>query len=190
MKWKQRSLVRKSPLLIESLKSDKKMGRSKIMKISAKKLRKIKDPECLLYRTVLINNTVDLLKSHKTNTDTKLPDSYGQFNEDYQNCSKYSPEEEMILNSIQLPDLITPISDRTLDDHVKGDHYRVTEKNHEHNNSLTEDKEDISKDQISSQDVRTSIPDPSLYNSVLSKQFSCLDNSIAYSLSSYLIAAK
>ena len=93
------------------------------MKLSARKLRMIKGSECLLYRTVLINNTVDLLKSHKTNTDTKLPDSYGQFNEDYQNCSKYSPEEEMILNSIQLPDLITPISEKALDDHVNEDHY-------------------------------------------------------------------
>merc|ERR1712221_40444 len=141
----------KEPSTDRELKKRQENGKKQNYKLSAKKLRKIKDPECLLYRTVLINNTVDLLKSHKTNTDTKLPNTYGQFNEEYQNCSKYSPEEEMILNSIQLPDLITPISDRTLDDHVKGDHYKDTEKNYEHSNSLREDKEDISKDQISSQ---------------------------------------
>merc|ERR1719419_831493 len=182
MKWKQRNLVRKSPLLIESLKSDKKMGRSKIMKMSSRKLKKIKDPECLLYRTVLINNTVDLLKSHKTNTDTKLSNTYGQFNEEYQNCSKYSPEEEMILNSIQLPDLITPISDRTLDDHVKRDQCRDTKKTPAHNKGITDDKEDKKKEQPTKAKSNH-------YKSVFSQQLSCLDNSIAYSVSNYLRAA-
>ena len=158
------------------------MGRSKIMKMSSKKLKKMKDPECLLYRTVLINNTVKLLKSHKTNTDTKLPDTYRQFSEDYHNCSKYSPEEEMILNSIQLPDLITPISDRTLDDHVKRDHCRDTKKIPAHSKSITDDKEDKKKEQSTKAKLNHCKSD-------FSQQLSCLDNSIAYSVSNYLRAA-
>ena len=181
--------MRKSPLLIESLKSETKMGRSKIMKLSAKKLKKIKDPECLLYKTVLINNTVDLLKSHKTYNDLKLPKNYSKFSEDYHICSKYNPEEELILNSIQLPDLITPISDRTLDDHVKGDPCRDLEKNHEYKSNIKEDKEEIKSNKIISEDVRTQSV-LVLSNSNLSQQFSCLDSSITYTVSRYLIAAK
>ena len=88
-----------------------------MMRMSLKKLRKIGDPEKLLHRAVLINNTLDCIRN----------DGMACKNESSINtyaASNYSTEEEQILNSIQLPPPITPISEEAFKEEnseVKGD---------------------------------------------------------------------
>merc|ERR1711862_829838 len=99
--------VRKSPILLGSWKNKKILEKQKMMRMSLKKLRKIGDPENLLHRAVLINNTLDYVrKSESNNENTGSACKMNTYDH-----SNYSPEEEQILNSIRLPVPITPISD-------------------------------------------------------------------------------
>merc|ERR1711915_755307 len=133
---------------------------------------------------------IDLLKRHTTITEANLPENFGEFMENHQNCSKYSPEEEEILNSIQLPDLITPIGDKTLDDHEKGDSYRDIENKHEHKLSITDEEEETRKDQKILENAKITHESIHFNKRSLSKQFSCSDSLVGYNALSYLIAAK
>merc|ERR1719474_1056319 len=74
--------------------------------MSLKKLRKIGDPENLLLRAVLINNTLECVRKSESIENTGSPCKMNTYDH-----SNYSPEEEQILNSIRLPAPITPISD-------------------------------------------------------------------------------
>ena len=55
--------VRKSPLLIVSLNIKNRMEKKRMMRMSVKKLKNIRDPESLLYKAVLINNTLESLRN-------------------------------------------------------------------------------------------------------------------------------
>merc|ERR1711970_929635 len=98
--------VRKSPILLGSWKNKKILERNKMMRMSLKKLRKIGDPENLLHRAVLINNTLECVRKSESIENTGSPCKMNTYDH-----SNYSPEEEQILNSIRLPVPITPISD-------------------------------------------------------------------------------
>merc|ERR1712013_525817 len=110
--------VRKSPILLGSWRNKKILEKQKMMRMSLKKLRKIGDPENLLHRAVLINNTLDYVRKTESNENTGAACKMNTYDH-----SNYSPEEEQILNSIRLPVPITPNSDvecllRTLPDTV------------------------------------------------------------------------
>jgi len=77
-----------------------------MMRMSQKKLRKIGDPENLLHRAVLINNTLECIRKSESIENTGSPCKMNTYDH-----SNYSPEEEQILNSIRLPAPISPISD-------------------------------------------------------------------------------
>merc|ERR1711862_790669 len=98
--------VRKSPILLGSWKNKKILEKQKMMRMSLKKLRKIGDPENLLHRAVLINNTLECVRKSDSNENTGSACKMNTYDH-----SNYSPEEEQILNSIRLPVPITPISD-------------------------------------------------------------------------------
>merc|ERR1712243_309155 len=98
--------VRKSPILLGSWKNKKVLEKQKMMRMSLKKLRKIGDPENLLHRAVLINNTLECVRKSESIEDTGSACKMNTYDH-----SNYSPEEEQILNSIRLPVPITPISD-------------------------------------------------------------------------------
>ena len=98
--------VRKSPILLGSWKNKKILEKNKMMRMSLKKLRKIGDPENLLHRAVLINNTLECVRKSESIENTGSPCKMNTYDH-----SNYSPEEEQILNSIRLPAPITPISD-------------------------------------------------------------------------------
>merc|ERR1711970_1235798 len=82
------------------------LERNKMMRMSRKKLMKIGDPENLLHRAVLINNTLECVRKSESIENTGSPYKMNTYDH-----SNYSPEEEQILNSIRLPAPITPISD-------------------------------------------------------------------------------
>merc|ERR1711962_934016 len=98
--------VRKSPILLGSWKNKKILEKHKMMRMSLKKLRKIGDPENLLHRVVLINNTLECVRKSESIENTGSPCKMNTYDH-----SNYSPEEEQILNSIRLPAPISPISD-------------------------------------------------------------------------------
>merc|ERR1712121_101945 len=98
--------VRKSPILLGSWRNKKILEKQKMMRMSLKKLRKIGDPENLLHRAVLINNTLECVRKSESIEDTGSACKMNTYDH-----SNYSPEEEQILNSIRLPVPITPISD-------------------------------------------------------------------------------
>merc|ERR1711970_422595 len=98
------------------------LERNKMMRMSLRKLRKIGDPENLLHRTVLINNTLECVRKSESIENTGSPYKMNTYDH-----SNYSPEEEQILNSIRLPAPITPISD-TQD---------ITEDNNENKDSIS-----------------------------------------------------
>merc|ERR1712117_216350 len=98
--------VRKSPILLGSWRNKEILEKQKMMRMSLKKLRKIGDPENLLHRAVLINNTLQCVRKSESIEDTGSACKMNTYDH-----SNYSPEEEQILNSIRLPAPITPISD-------------------------------------------------------------------------------
>merc|ERR1711909_39033 len=98
--------VWKSPILLGSWKNKKILEKHKMMRMSQKKLRKIGDPENLLHRAVLINNTLECIRKSESIENTGSPCKMNTYDH-----SNYSPEEEQILNSIRLPAPISPISD-------------------------------------------------------------------------------
>merc|ERR1712168_913657 len=98
--------VRKSPILLGSWRNKKILEKQKMMRMSLKKLRKIGDPENLLHRAVLINNTLECVRKSESIENTGSPCKMNTYDH-----SNYSPEEEQILNSIRLPVPITPIND-------------------------------------------------------------------------------
>merc|ERR1711942_351360 len=77
-----------------------------MLRLSLKKLKKIQDRECLLHKTVLINNTMSNIRRGHHDDEYDI----SNYRDNY-DISNYSPEEEQILNSIRLPAPITPISD-------------------------------------------------------------------------------
>ena len=88
--------VSRSPILVSRLYKNWDMyGKKKMIRLSVKKLKKIGDPETLLCRTVLINNTLESVKSNKSLPGPSLERS--QYNED----------EQRILNRVLLPDYLT-----------------------------------------------------------------------------------
>ena len=97
--------VRKSPLLIVSFKNKNRMEKKRMMRMSVKKLKNIRDPESLLYKAVLINNTLESLRKtwniKHIEMDNKM--SNNCINADTLTHSRYSAEEEQILNRTLLP---------------------------------------------------------------------------------------
>ena len=87
-----------------------------MMRMSVKKLKKIGDPETLLCRAVLINNTLECLRNARNvrPNEMKIETCYDHNKIDTPIHSKYSAEEEQILRSILLPipTPITPITNR------------------------------------------------------------------------------
>merc|ERR1711974_470521 len=98
--------VRKSPILLSSWRNKNSFERHKMMRMSLKKLKKIGDPENLLHRAVLINNTLESVRNLESVESSEHSEKMDAFDH-----SNYSTEEEEILNSIKLPAPITPISD-------------------------------------------------------------------------------
>merc|ERR1712106_768721 len=99
-----KDMAMKSPILLASWKNKNSFEKHRMVRLSLKKLRKIGDPEKLLHRAVLINNTLDCMRN--SGMACKKESSINTFA-----VSNYSTEEEQILNSIQLPSPITPISE-------------------------------------------------------------------------------
>ena len=103
-----KDMARKGPILLASWKNKNSFEKHRMMRMSLKKLRKIGDPEKLLHRAVLINNTLDCIRNggmacrKESSINTYV-------------ASNYSTEEEQILSSIHLPPPITPISDQPFD---------------------------------------------------------------------------
>ena len=98
--------VRKSPILVSSLHKnwDNTGGKQKMIRMSLRKLKKIGDPETFLRRAVLINNTLETVKTVPGGPSLER--------------SQYSLDEELILSrvilpspALALPDPITPIAD-------------------------------------------------------------------------------
>ena len=83
--------IRKSPLLVSSLhKNWDTTAKQKMIRLSVKKLKKIGDPESLLCRAVLINNTLETVKNYS-------------FHSHNVERSQYSQAEELILNTVRIP---------------------------------------------------------------------------------------
>merc|ERR1712123_533021 len=110
-----KNMARKSPILLASWKNKSIFEKHRMVRMSLKKLRKIGDPEKLLHRAVLINNTLECMRNGGTNENTG-PDCRKESSINTYAASNYSTEEEQILNSIHLPPPITPISDDTIKD--------------------------------------------------------------------------
>ena len=91
--------VRNSPILVSRLYRnwDTSYGKKKMIKMSLKKLKKIGDPETLLCRAVLINNTLETVKSAKSPGEVRgmLEGSLAR--------SQYNEDELEILNKVILP---------------------------------------------------------------------------------------
>merc|ERR1712106_314160 len=105
-----KDMAMKSPILLASWKNKNSFEKHRMVRRSLKKLRKIGDPEKLLHRAVLINNTLDCMRNGGTNENTG-PACRKESSINTYAASNYSTEEDHILNSIQLPPHITPISD-------------------------------------------------------------------------------
>ena len=114
--------VRKSPILLASVKNKNRLEKNKMMRMSVKKLKKIGDPETLLCRAVLINNTLECLRNARNvrPNEMKIETCYDHNKIDTPIHSNYSEEEELILSSIQLPLPIT---------HIREDGYRDDSEN-------------------------------------------------------------
>ena len=113
--------VNQSPILLLSIKTSKtSLEKNKMIRMSVKKLKKIGDPETLLSRAVLINNTLECLrntgsiKANESKGETchnnKIKDSFTQ--------SAYSSEEEQVLSRIQLPCNVTNMTMPIINDEV------------------------------------------------------------------------
>ena len=98
--------VNQSPILLVSMKTSKtSLEKNKMIRMSLKKLKKIGDPETLLSRAVLINNTLECLRntgSSKANL-SKGETCHNNNKKDTYAQSAYSTEEEQVLNRIQIP---------------------------------------------------------------------------------------
>ena len=96
--------VRNSPILVSRLYRnwDTSYGKKKMIKMSLKKLKKIGDPETLLCRAVLINNTLETVKSAKSPGEMRgvLEGSLAR--------SQYNEDELKILNKVILPHCDSP----------------------------------------------------------------------------------
>merc|ERR1711892_1397606 len=110
-----KDMARKSPILLASWKNKNSFEKHRMVRMSLKKLRKIGDPEKLLHRAVLINNTLECMRNGGTNENTG-PDCKKESSINTYAASSYSTEEEQILNSIHLPPPITPTCDDTIKD--------------------------------------------------------------------------
>ena len=77
--------------------------------MSLRKLKKLGDPEKLLRKAVLINNTLECLRNGDVQQQQKRAD-FDVMDGGYESVvhSKYSVEEELILNRVMLPnDIVT-----------------------------------------------------------------------------------
>merc|ERR1711892_1303041 len=129
-----KDMARKSPILLASWKNKNSFEKHRMMSLSLKKLMKIGDPEKLLHRAVLINNTLECMRSDGTYANTG-PDCRKESSINTYAASNYSTEEEQILNSIHLPPPITPTSEETIKDDNSED---VTEMNDNRGDSVME----------------------------------------------------
>ena len=90
--------VRRSPILVSRFYKDwDTLGKKKMIKMSIKKLKKIGDPESLLCRAVLINNTLESVKRKKYSVPQQSLER-----------SQYNEDEERILNKVILPCYVSP----------------------------------------------------------------------------------
>ena len=90
--------VRRSPILVSRFYKDwDTLGKKKMIKMSIKKLKKIGDPESLLCRAVLINNTLESVKRKKYSVPQQTLER-----------SQYNEDEERILNKVILPCYVSP----------------------------------------------------------------------------------
>ena len=98
--------VNQSPILLVSMKTSKtSLEKNKMIRMSVKKLKKIGDPETLLSRAVLINNTLECLRN------TSIIKAYESKRETFSFAqSAYSTEEEQVLNRIKLPCDVTHLT--------------------------------------------------------------------------------
>ena len=100
---------RKSPILIASVKNKNSLDKNKMMRMSVKKLKKIGDPEALLCKAVLINNTLECLRNVRPGDSSY---NYSTIHTIAQ--SKYSLEDEELLSSLVLPLPIATVSQDAL----------------------------------------------------------------------------
>merc|ERR1711936_1447753 len=93
--------IRKSPILVSRFYKD--WGKKKMIKMSLKKLKKIGDPESsLLCRAVLINNTLETVRSKKFHGDWRSPGPVTSLER-----SQYNEDEQRILNKVTLPSYLS-----------------------------------------------------------------------------------
>ena len=93
--------IRKSPILVSRFYKD--WGKKKMIKMSLKKLKKIGDPESsLLCRAVLINNTLETVRSKKFHGDWRSPGPVTSLER-----SQYDEDEQRILNKVTLPSYLS-----------------------------------------------------------------------------------
>merc|ERR1712203_830823 len=100
--------VRKSPILLGSWKNKKILEKHKMMRMSQKKLRKIGDPENLLHRAVLINNTLECIRKSESIENTGSPCKMNTYDH-----SNYSPEDNNE-NKDGISDVAVDYIERTL----------------------------------------------------------------------------
>ena len=110
-----------------------------MMRMSVKKLKNIRDPESLLYKAVLINNTLESLRNTWNTKSIEIDNKMSNncINADTLTHSKYSAEEEQILNRILLP----------IDDHNK-DVSSISELHNTRYNETSMVKQISSEDEI------------------------------------------
>merc|ERR1712106_956331 len=125
-----KDMAMKSPILLASWKNKNSFEKHRMVRMSLKKLRKIGDPEKLLHRAVLINNTLDCMRNGG-NIENTGPDCRKESSINTYAASNYSTEEENILSSIQLPPPVTPISNDN-----------IIEENREAENGTIDNKSD------------------------------------------------
>lgn len=112
--------IRKSPLLVSSLHKnwDTFGNKQKMIRLSVRKLRKIGDPETLLCRAVLINNTLETVKNSSQSPTSNTNLERSQYNEDEERIlstvripSVQDNKGAQLNTTITLPEPISPLSD-------------------------------------------------------------------------------
>jgi hypothetical protein len=174
--------VRKSPLLIVSFNNKNRLEKKKMIRMSVKKLKNIRDPESSLYKAVLINNTLESLRNtwntKSIEMDNKMSNNY--INTDTLTHSEYSAEEEQILNRIMLP-----INDHSLDKQpilkLYNDTSMVKQISSEDEIKTVENYENIEEKEISSSNLQ--IVNFKESSSHLQKDFATCSNSLHFLIS-------
>ena len=105
----EQSFMQKKPLLLCNMKIERILDKKKALRLCVRKLKKISDPESKLCKAVLINNTLQLLKSSediKLQNGKKPEEEISKCLPNVQNPPSYSPED--ILSEIVLPPPLLP----------------------------------------------------------------------------------